>query len=462
MFAKLKNLEQLLLDNNKLMTLDHSFKSLVNLREVNLSYNQLSHNQTNKLYDRLSNLEKLYLNNNQLEDFSISENTGFGNLQMIDLSHNNISTFNYGDWMVYQIYAKMKIYLNHNKIKHFKIDDFVHLATIGEIYTKYEANLLLIVNNNPVICDCNAIDLVRFVKKEIQPRHLYSVIDFITNNFTCQEPKQLYNRLVSNLTTSELVCNNKTDCPEGCKCDQRSVDNTLVFNCSFPNSQQFPSLPNYTHLNLTKTELHVANNRIQSTQLTNIPDNLILLDLRNNSLEFLDENVIKRFESIDKLYLSRNPWICDCDGVNFIIFYQLFRTHIVDSDDMSCFDGRLFKELNTKNLCIQMVELLVVFLMVLSIYGLSTAFYVVNKKKIKMWLYAHNCCLWWVSEEEVDKDKIYDAFFIFSHFDDNFVTDMILDLELQSFKCCVHHRDWPAGEMIVTLVRITFKINNNI
>ncbi|CAO1400754.1 unnamed protein product [Diamesa hyperborea] len=455
-FAKLRKLEILSLANNKLKTIDDSFKSLENLREINLSSNQLSHNQTNNLFDGLEKMEKLYLNNNQLEDFLISNYTEFEDLQIIDLSHNNISKFMFSDWITNQF--DFKLYLNHNRIKHFQLDDLLLLETNIE----YDINILLFVDNNPVNCDCNAIDLVRFVKKQIEPRRIYGVIDFIANNFTCQEPKQLYNRFVSSLNTSELLCNIETDCPEGCRCDQRSVDNTLIINCSFTKFQQFSTFPDYTNLNLTKTELHVANNKIHSTQLTDIPDNLILFDLRNNSLEFLDDSVIKRFESIDKLFLSRNPWKCNCNAVKFIKFYQIFRSQIVDADDIICSDGRAFRELNTNNLCVQWIEILVVFLLVLSLFAILTAFCVVNKKKIKMWLYAHKCCLGWVSEQEVDKDKIYDAFFIFSHFDDNFVTDLILDLELKSFKCCVHHRDWPVGEMIVTSSLTSIKTSRRI
>ena len=89
-----------------------------------------------------------------------------------------------------------------------------------------------------------------------------------------------------------------------------------------------------------------------------------------------------------------------------------------------------------------------------SLLGLFSTFFAIFNKQIKIWLYAHNCCLWWVSEEDADKDMIYDAFFIFSHFDDCFVTNLIIDLEEKSFKCCVHHRDWVAGEMIVTSVSV--------
>ena len=123
------------------------------------------------------------------------------------------------------------------------------------------------------------------------------------------------------------------------------------------------------------------------------------------------------------------------------------------ADHMICADKRSFKFLEPKDLCVQMIEVFVLVLMGTSILGLLSLICVIFKKQIKIWLYAHNCCLWWVTEEEADKDMMYDAFFVFSHFDDRFVTDMIINLEEKEFKCCVHHRDWAAGEMIVTQVR---------
>lgn len=104
-----------------------------------------------------------------------------------------------------------------------------------------------------------------------------------------------------------------------------------------------------------------------------------LLDLRNNTLQYLKENVIERFKTIEKLFLSENAWTCNCDVVKFINFYQTFRSKIVDADDIFCADGRSFKTLNTRDLCIQWIKILVVFSMATSIIGLFSVFYLLNK-----------------------------------------------------------------------------------
>lgn len=58
--------------------------------------------------------------------------------------------------------------------------------------------------------------------------------------------------------------------------------------------------------------------------------------------------------------------------------------------------------------------------------------------------------MWWVTEEDMDKDKLYDAFICFSHKDDDFVIqELVPVLERQSYKLCIHYRDWMAGELIV-------------
>ena len=58
---------------------------------------------------------------------------------------------------------------------------------------------------------------------------------------------------------------------------------------------------------------------------------------------------------------------------------------------------------------------------------------------------------WWINEDDLKKDKIYDIFLSFCHKDENFVLkELVPKIEGREkpYKLCIHSRDWMAGEWI--------------
>lgn len=166
-----------------------------------------------------------------------------------------------------------------------------------------------------------------------------------------------------------------------------------------------------------------------------------------------------------EVLLSKNPLTCVCSTSSFIDIVKDLPNVFLDFGTITCADGRLMKNLNLIDLCVDSQMVLQVFgaLFVASLFLIIRIYYK-YQKQIKIWFYAHSWCLWLVLDKETEEGKYYDAFIVFSHHDDEYVADLILKLESgpNPFKCCIHLRDWTPGELIPTQVHFKLIIINNI
>lgn len=189
-----------------------------------------------------------------------------------------------------------------------------------------------------------------------------------------------------------------------------------------------------------------------------------MLHVNDNELELINYETLRQLNdsNIHDLSLSNNPWMCDCTATNFTTYLRANSAkQRINVNNITCHSsGRKLVDLNAENLCKNLSRLfmiwVIILLLVLVILVAMIAIYYRYKLELKIWLFAHNMFLTFVSEKEIDKDKIYDAFVSFAHQDEDYVINELLsELEEQTdspYKLCIHFRDWLGGELIMTQI----------
>lgn len=194
----------------------------------------------------------------------------------------------------------------------------------------------------------------------------------------------------------------------------------------------------------------MANNQLDHLNITQLPKNLTILDIRNNSFKFLRPEVIEFLEQRKKslvVYLSGNPWDCACHPPDFMKFIERVPNMIHDLDRVDC-DGE------TPGSKMDACRLRVTYLII----GLSFLFIVVCaivfwfRTSILMWLYYHNICANLIrrTAENMEFYQRFDGFLAFCHKNFDLVNEYVEQLENgpRQFKLCFYQRDWAIGHSI--------------
>lgn len=439
MLPPLVKLNRLYLDNNEIAEIDsNSFLGLKSLEYLTLQNNFISLDDgfivRASPFQMLLQLKELNLANNSftapIEDYTLER------LTLLNMSYNLLTDLS-TDKLDYLTRSKLTLDFSNNRITEF------------EYKQEGDQDLpetTLILNNNPINCDCKIIDFVQHLKNRgsMEKKPAYNIL---IGDLKCVNPENLKNRAILDLKLKELVCpldmpgTTKPKCPNECQCMLRSIDRHLLLECeSNVNFDALPSASNITYKhtelkienkNLTHlpseqslgfrdiTHLLVSGNQISQITVENLPPNLKVLELHDNKLTTLNESVMNFIinSSVSRLTLKGNPWKCDCENIDFINFAQKLNLKIEDYSEIKCGDSSL-NILNSGNLCKDKTTFIVVICIFIAIMGLLlgalAALYYKYQKQIKMWLYSHNILLWLVTEEELDKVcKLLEFFFSF-------------------------------------------------
>lgn len=489
------------MNDNRIATIhEQTFVRNYALRELNMANNQISlaeymvHGigfELNSPFASLMNLTKLNLRNNSLMIMFTDWRLTMRQLQYLDLSYNNLTILDYTD-LNFVSTQDIQLNLTHNQIRSIQLFKQAEVKGIedGQRFVNGVKTVHVDLNDNPLFCDCSIVHFVQMVKGKMRLDYA-KTLKTTTDRLRCEGPAPLAQRVVAELDPRDLLCKfdyskdpSKQRCPAPCECHVRTYDYTLIINCANRQLKALPELPELPHglkqveLNVMNNELlflpdyyapgyanvtvlYGAGNNLTHLEINQLPRNLRYLDLRENQLQNLNESVIIRFNSSNNIQmkLSNNSWVCDCAMKPLLLFVLNNPEMVEDRSDIYCTDSQpqtRLVELSGLDLCPhEKNSLLIAIIVIISLtgflIGITFALYYKFEPEIKIWCYSHGIFMWFVTEEEIDKDKKFDAFISYSHKDSSFIEKYLqpqLELGSDQFKLCLHERDWEVGSYI--------------
>ncbi|XP_043494491.1 protein toll-like [Polistes fuscatus] len=377
-FQGIRNLEVLSISNNMIKTLPRKiFKDIVNLDKLDLSKNDIVY-ITRDLLDDLTFLTELNMESNHLMHIPEKALKSLLNLRIAKFSNNLLIIDNSTKWcsLRYNLFLE-ELHLSYNDIEFFISDwskhgHYLRLLDLShnKIRTVSKHDIDVIVDRNPISCDCQLYDLLRYRENKISSFN-YNYFHFTLKNLSCIHTNGMTGPLIRNLNSTTYKCNEheyfniKRKCQNDCTCSVRPSDMTRILDCSNNNmnkfvlnetmvdfEQNYPLILNLTGNFLTEipsfkslkpiniTGLLLSNNQISQITIDKLPDTLTILELHNNKISEIEIKVLAYVysRSLKVFTLSGNPIKCDCDTRFLLYFVQTKRFDYNDLDNLKCKD----------------------------------------------------------------------------------------------------------------------------
>ncbi|KAF8778859.1 Protein toll like protein [Argiope bruennichi] len=452
-FSTTLSMQSLQLTKNNIYRIDsNAFLNLAELRNLSLDYNKLM--VLNGSLRNTPELQTLSLHHNRLQVIDASEMSNLKKLKILNLSYNNLTNVH----KAFENLAQLEfLNMNNNKLTTISRSTFPPRISIKKLF----------VGANRWICDCR---LFWLLENEGRTSAKFA------NRFKCITPEKFFKKKVSHLTTKNLtVWTERCDSKCQCTCVPQEDKFFVRVDCSSRNLTQVPAV-----LPEEIGELHLQNNLLSNPINLNIHSlsRLRYLDVEQNFLTKIDfylpknlktlklaRNKLVRFisyfpSSILTWTLSGNPWICDCETIQFWKFLTTESKKILDVNTTKCSQtegkpdlyGKIICELTEHELCPEKLRLYILLGVGLSVLTLTAIgchiVYTRYRYHLKVWLYSRGFSFL-KKRDDRDAGKKHDAYICFSDKDLEFVREHIIpELEEKEpfYSLFVPPRDMQAGK----------------
>ncbi len=391
------------------------------------------------------------------------------NLKNLDLSQNDLRTIPSD---LFEFHA-CKVNLQANQISLLKFSDLRQRKNIHScsraILSISTSDYCLDLSGNPLVCEGILIFLLSTRSHSQMANTLYAGYgSYVNFQRHCPDKCDCHGILPNGPLFSRnmrilkrINCNrrNLTTAPEIIVTDPLSYgieyqQLTIQLDIS---KNRLTELSKWRNKQPIATFIQASYNQISEIQLENLPPNLRGLDVSYNNILSIASNVLDHFKnpSFEVILFEGNPFECSCwsEGTEKLIEFAEEYKAVTDLHEAKCnADYELSRLAHNDNCSNKAFTLMIIiFSVLMAVLSITLVVFYKYQQFIKMWLFAHNTCLWWVDEEYLDRDLEFDAFVCYSQKDVLYTQHLVNELEngTPNYKLFLHERHFRGGEPIV-------------